>query len=68
MTATGLSRAGWRTSSYSGANGDCVEVAPDVPAVIAVRDSQDPAGPQLAFPAARWTAFTGAVKRAAACR
>lgn len=23
-----LSRARWRTGSYSGANGDCVEVAP----------------------------------------
>ena len=27
MATTDLSRAEWRTSSYSGTNGDCVEVA-----------------------------------------
>jgi len=38
----------WRTSSYSGDNGGtCVEVGTTGPAV-AVRDSKDPDGPQLA--------------------
>lgn len=26
MTSPDVSRAGWRTSSYSGGNGECVEV------------------------------------------
>ena len=48
----------WRKSSYSGDNGGtCIEVGTDGPAV-AVRDSQDQTGPQLAFPAAAWRAFT----------
>ncbi len=62
MTAAAASRAAWRTSSHSGANGDCVQVARPAPALIAVRDSKDPGGPRLAFTAARWTAFTGALK------
>jgi hypothetical protein len=52
----------WRTSSYSGDNGGtCVEVGTTGPAV-AVRDSKDPSGPLLAFPADTWTEFTERVK------
>jgi hypothetical protein len=54
-------RATWRTSSHSGANGSCIQVAPATPGV-AVRDSKDPAGPVLAFTAPQWTAFTATVK------
>lgn len=64
--ATGTSSAAWRTSSHSGANGDCVEVARDASARIAVRDSRDPGGPRLAFTAGQWAAFTGVVKQCAA--
>jgi Domain of unknown function (DUF5753)/Domain of unknown function (DUF397) len=47
---------------YSGDNGGtCIEVGTTGPAV-AVRDSQDQAGPQLAFPAAAWRVFTGQLK------
>jgi hypothetical protein len=54
-----------RTSSYSGDNGGtCVEVATTV-AAVAVRDSNHPDGPQLAFPAATWQAFTNQLKAAA---
>ncbi|MFC6023159.1 DUF397 domain-containing protein [Plantactinospora solaniradicis] len=46
----------WRTSSRSGGNGDCVEVA-WVPGSVAVRDSKDRSGPALAFPESAWRAF-----------
>ncbi len=61
MTAFNSSRAVWRKSTYSGQNGNCVEVARDRPA-IAVRDSKDPDGPKLVFPSASWLAFTGKLK------
>jgi hypothetical protein len=39
----------WRKSSYSSANGGaCVEVARNLPGVVAVRDSKNLAGPALA--------------------
>ena len=55
----------WRKSSYSGSNGgDCVEVADKLPeAVVAVRDSKDPHGPNLTFSRDEWRAFTTSVKR-----
>ena len=63
MGAAASARAAWRTSSHSGANGDCVEVARPAPGVIAVRDSKDPGGPRLAFPLSHWTAFTASLKK-----
>jgi uncharacterized protein DUF397 len=52
----------WRKSSYSGDNGGaCVEVGTLGPAV-AVRDSTQPSGPQLAFPVATWKSFTNQLK------
>jgi hypothetical protein len=59
MDVTGIA---WRKSSYSGSNGGaCIEVATTGPA-IAVRDSNHPDGPQLAFPAATWKTFTDQLK------
>ena len=53
----------WRTSSYSSANGgNCVEVASNLPGMVAVRDSKAPAGPVLVFTPAQWQAFTAGVK------
>jgi hypothetical protein len=47
----------WRKSSYSGnGGGNCVEVAAD--GALAVRDSNDPDGPVLRFPAEVWRDFT----------
>ena len=63
MTPAYSSRAAWRTSSHSGANGDCVEVAVSAPDVIAVRDSKDPGGSTLAFSSGHWTAFTANLKK-----
>jgi Domain of unknown function (DUF397) len=55
MDVTG---SAWRTSSYSGSKGGaCVEVGTTGPAV-AVRDSNDPNGPQLAFAPDNWQTFT----------
>ncbi|CAG6396143.1 DUF397 domain-containing protein [Streptomyces cocklensis] len=58
-----LSVVRWRKSSYSGAsNGDCVEVADGIVGAVPVRDSKDPQGPALVFPAAAWAAFLADVK------
>jgi hypothetical protein len=52
----------WHKSSYSSAQGNCVEVAADEPAV-AVRDSKDVTGPELELTNQAWKAFVQAVKR-----
>jgi hypothetical protein len=60
---TGIDRAAWRKSTYSGDNGGgCVEVARNLPGVVAVRDSKDPGGPKLAFAPDEWLAFTAGIK------
>ncbi|HMH94802.1 MAG TPA: DUF397 domain-containing protein [Streptosporangiaceae bacterium] len=51
----------WHKSSYSGAQNNCVEVAP-LREGAAVRDSKDSEGPVLRFSADAWRAFLGALK------
>lgn len=61
MDQVNLDEAEWRKSSASGDNGQCVEVATNLPGVIAVRDSKNPRGPVLIFSPGEWKAFvTGA--------
>jgi hypothetical protein len=56
-----LSDAVWRKSSRSTAEGHCVEVAVNLPGIVAVRDSTDPDGPALIYTHAEWEAFLGGV-------
>jgi hypothetical protein len=56
-------RAEWRKSTFSGGSGgNCVEVATNLPGVIAVRDSKDPDGPALTLTPAQWRSFAAAVR------
>ncbi|MFJ8145511.1 DUF397 domain-containing protein [Streptomyces sp. NPDC096048] len=47
----------WRRSSYSGGQGDCVEVADNIPTLVPVRDSKRPAGPVITFAPRAWRTF-----------
>jgi hypothetical protein len=51
----------WRKSSYSGQQGDCVEVA-SFGASVLVRDSKDTDGPVLSFSMSNWNAFLSDVR------
>ncbi|MFD5435986.1 DUF397 domain-containing protein [Kitasatospora sp. NPDC127067] len=52
--------ARWRKSTYSQQGGNCVEVDDAHPG--SVRDSKDPQGPALVFPAEAWMSFVAAVR------
>ncbi|MFI6761992.1 DUF397 domain-containing protein [Micromonospora sp. NPDC050417] len=59
-----LSRARWRKSTRSNTGGGgCVEVADNLPGVVAVRDSKDPSGPVLAFTPDAWRGFVDQAKQ-----
>ena len=60
---TDLAGAQWRKSSYSGGSGgNCVEVATNLPGLVAVRDSKHLLGPALVLSPAQWRAFTASLR------
>ncbi|MFI6543091.1 DUF397 domain-containing protein [Streptomyces prunicolor] len=55
----------WFKSSYSNNGGDCIEVAANLVAphgIVPVRDSKNPTGPVLGFPAGAFSSFIAGVK------
>jgi Domain of unknown function (DUF397) len=58
-----LDGATWRKSSYSGAVGNCVELALLRDGTVAVRNSRHPAGPALIHDRAGLAALVGSAKR-----
>ncbi|WDZ82229.1 DUF397 domain-containing protein [Micromonospora cathayae] len=59
-----LSSATWRKATRS-AHTDCVEVADNLPDIVAVRDSKDPHGPALVFTPTTWRAFVNLARSTA---
>ncbi|RCG27914.1 DUF397 domain-containing protein [Sphaerisporangium album] len=52
----------WIKSSYSGDEGDCVELAALPGKSMAVRDSKRPYSPVLCFLSTEWAAFRNSLK------
>ncbi|MFI7090627.1 DUF397 domain-containing protein [Streptomyces lydicus] len=63
-TNPGRACSAWRKSTYSnGGDANCVEVADgNQGTAVPVRDSKDPNGPVLHFPAVAWSSFIATVK------
>jgi Domain of unknown function (DUF397) len=61
MTEIDLSRAEWHMSSYSSQSGNCVEVARNLPGLVAVRDSKDADGAKLMVSREAWRVFIRSV-------
>ncbi len=62
MTGIDLSCAEWQKSSYSSQSGNCVEVARNLPRLVAVRDSKEPDGARLVVSREAWQAFIRQVR------
>ena len=61
-----LSRAVWHKSTRSNGNGGaCVEVARNLPGIVAVRDSKNPHGPALIVSRDEWASFITRVRATA---
>ena len=62
MDELDLSRAQWTKSSHSNNGGACVEVATNLPGIVAVRDSKDQSGPVLVISSGSWHVLTRRIK------
>ncbi|WAL95959.1 DUF397 domain-containing protein [Streptomyces sp. Je 1-369] len=62
LYALDISHVTWEKSSFSLANGDCVEVAYLPGGAVALRDSKNPHVAPLRFASAEWTAFRSGIK------
>ncbi|MCN9239950.1 DUF397 domain-containing protein [Streptomyces sp. RY43-2] len=47
----------WRSSSYSGGQGECLELAHHVTDFAPIRDSKNPTGPVIPFSRHAWHTF-----------
>jgi hypothetical protein len=61
-----LRRAQWRISTHSANGSTCVEVARNLPGIVAVRDSKDRQGPVLTFTPDQWQTFIAQLRQRAA--
>lgn len=57
MNTADLSAAAWKKSRRSNGQGACVEVARNLPGIVALRDSKQPDGPALIFTPRQWSDF-----------
>lgn len=57
-----LTGAIWRKSERSNNGGNCVEVARNLPGIVAVRDSKNASGPSLVLSRSDWSAFLEGVQ------
>ena len=63
LTHVDLAQVTWKKSSRSGGNGgNCVEVGANLPGVVVVRDSKNPAGPLVVCTSDEWRSFVVGVK------
>lgn len=53
----------WRKSTRSANDGNCVEVADNLPGVVLVRDSKDRPGPTLTFTPDAWRSLVTSLRR-----
>ncbi|MGX8905972.1 DUF397 domain-containing protein [Streptomyces netropsis] len=51
----------FRKSSFSDPNHECVEIATNIPGIVAIRDSKSPHGPVIRFSPAPWDTFRDAL-------
>lgn len=54
--------ANWRKSSYTGAQGSCVEISEDFEELVPLRDSKRPHGPALLLSRAQFAGLVDAIR------